>query len=48
MHHQNEGKYLHFPANYFTAKIYEWKPLLANDTYKNIIIGSSKIIEISP
>jgi putative transposase len=33
-------KYLHYPANYFTATIYEWKPLLANDNYKNVIIES--------
>ncbi len=33
-------EYLHYPANYFTATIHEWKPLLANDNYKNIIIGS--------
>ncbi len=33
-------EYLHYPANYFTATIQEWKPLLANDNYKNIIIDS--------
>ncbi len=33
-------EYLLYPANYFTATINEWKPLLANDNYKDIIIGS--------
>ncbi len=33
-------EYLHYPANYFTATINEWKPVLANDNYKDIIIGS--------
>ncbi len=33
-------EYLHYPANYFTATINEWKPILANDNYKDIIIGS--------
>ncbi|MEP7232630.1 MAG: hypothetical protein ABI691_20385 [Ginsengibacter sp.] len=33
-------EYLHYPAHYFTAKISEWKPILANDNYKDIIIGS--------
>jgi putative transposase len=33
-------EYLHYPANYFTATIHEWKPVLANDNYKDIIIGS--------
>src|ERR1019366_3849435 len=33
-------EYLHYPANYFTATVYEWEPLLANDNYKDIIIES--------
>ena len=33
-------EYLLYPANYFTATIYEWKPALANDGYKDIIIES--------
>ena len=33
-------EYLHYPANYFTATINEWKPALANDNYKDIIIGN--------
>ena len=33
-------EYLHYPANYFTATIYEWKSLLANDNYKGIIVES--------
>ncbi len=33
-------EYLHYPANYFTATINEWKPVLANDNYKDIIIDS--------
>ncbi len=24
-------EYLHYPANYFTATINEWKPVLTND-----------------
>ncbi len=32
-------EYLHYAANYFTATINEWKPVLANDNYKDIIIG---------
>ena len=35
-------EYLYCPANYFTATINEWKPVLANDNYKDIIIGSLK------
>lgn len=37
-------EYLKYPANYFTATIYEWKPLLANDNYKDIIIGSLQFL----
>src|ERR1700693_4316478 len=37
-------EYLLYPANYFTATIYEWKPLLANDNYKDIIIESLKCL----
>jgi putative transposase len=37
-------EYLLYPANYFTATIYEWKPLLANDNYKDIIIGSLQFL----
>ncbi len=33
-------EYVHFPAMYFTATIYEWKPLLVNDSYKDIIMDS--------
>ncbi len=33
-------EYLHYPENYFTATINEWKSLLANDKCKDIIIGS--------
>ena len=33
-------EYLHYHGNYFTATINEWKPVLANDNYKDIIIGS--------
>jgi putative transposase len=33
-------EYVHYPAMYFTATIHEWKPLLANDSYKDIIIDS--------
>ncbi len=33
-------EYLHYPANYFTATINEWKPILANGKHKDIIIGS--------
>ena len=33
-------EYLHFPGNYFTTPIQDWKPLPANDSYKNIIICS--------
>ena len=33
-------EYVHYPAIYFTATIQEWKPLLANDSYKDIIIDS--------
>jgi hypothetical protein len=35
-------EYLHYPANYFTATISEWKPVFANDNYKDIIIGGLK------
>ncbi len=35
-------EYLHYPANYFTATINEWKPVLANDNYKDITIGCSQ------
>lgn len=33
-------EYVHYPAMYFTATIHEWKPLLINDSYKDIIIDS--------
>ena len=35
-------EYLHYPANYFTATINEWKRVLANDNYKDIIIDGLK------
>ncbi|MDQ6842791.1 MAG: hypothetical protein M3Z92_00360 [Bacteroidota bacterium] len=35
-----KDEYIHHPANYFTATIHEWKPLPANDSYKDIIIDS--------
>ena len=37
-------EYLLYPADYFTATIYEWKPVLANDNYKDIIIGSLQFL----
>ena len=33
-------QYVHYPAIYFTATMHEWKPLLANDSYKDIIVDS--------
>ncbi len=33
-------EYLHYPTNYFTATINEWKPVLVNDKCKDLIIGS--------
>ena len=35
-----EEEYVQYPAIYFTATIHEWKPLPANDSYKDIIIDS--------
>lgn len=37
-------EYLFYPANYFTATIYEGNPLLANENYKDIIIGSLEFL----
>ena len=31
-------------AKYFTSTIYEWKPVLANDMYKDIIIESLQFL----
>ena len=33
-------EYVHYPAIHFTATMHEWKPLLANDSYKDIIVDS--------
>ena len=33
-------EYVYYPAMYFTATIHEWKPLPADDSYKDIIINS--------
>ncbi len=33
-------EYLVYPAQFFTATIYEWKTLLANEKHKDIIIDS--------
>ena len=37
-------KYLLYPAEYFTSTIYEWKPVLADDNHKDIIIGSLQFL----
>ena len=37
-------EYRIYPADYFTATIYEWKPLLANDHHKDIIIDSLQFL----
>ncbi len=37
-------EYLYYPANYFTATINKWDPLLADDSYKDIIIGSLQFL----
>ena len=37
-------KYLLNPAEYFTSTIYEWKPVLADDNHKGIIIGSLQFL----
>ena len=37
-------EYLFYPADYFTATIYEWNPFLANENYKDIIIGSLQFL----
>jgi len=31
-------------AQYFTATIYEWQPVLAEDRYKNIIVDSLQFL----
>ena len=37
-------EYLLYPSYFFTSTIYEWKPLLANDKYKGIIIESLQFL----
>ena len=37
-------EYLLYPADYFTATVYEWKPALANDVYKDIIMESLQFL----
>ncbi len=47
-------EYLIYPAQFFTATIYEWKTMLANEKHKEIIIDSlhflvnKKRIELNP
>ena len=47
------SEYTVYATQYFTATIYEWQPVLANDTHKDIIIDSlqylvnDKIIELN-
>ena len=37
-------EYLRYPADFFTATNYEWKPALADDAYKEIIIESLQFL----
>ena len=37
-------EYLLYPAEYFTSTIYEWKPVLAGDNHKGIIIESLQFL----
>lgn len=37
-------EYLIHPSQFFTATIYEWLPLLANDIHKDIIIDSLQFL----
>ena len=39
-----KDEYLIYAADYFTATIYEWKPALAKDAYKDIIIESLQFL----
>ncbi len=36
-------KYLQHPACFFTATNYEWKPVLADDKHKDIILASASV-----
>ena len=39
-----KDEYLDFPSYFFTATIYEWKPLLASDKHKDIIVESLQFL----